>query len=95
MWKFIVDVVDDCGSSLRPDVGRGFLHVSNVFLFKLFPNGDQNGPYRTVLNKNSEKYKATIKKPLDLLCKKVTIEMPLNLAYRWPTYKRSVFTALA
>ena len=35
MWKFIVDVVHDFGSSLRPDVGRGFLHVSNVFLFKL------------------------------------------------------------
>ena len=34
MWKFIVDVGHDFGSSLRPDVGRGFLHVSNVFLFK-------------------------------------------------------------
>ena len=33
MWKFIDDVVHDFGSSLRPDVGRGFLHVSNVFLF--------------------------------------------------------------
>ena len=34
MWKFIVDVVHDFVSSLQPDVGRGFLHVSNVFLFK-------------------------------------------------------------
>ena len=32
MWKFIVDVVHDFVSSLQPDVGRGFLHVSNVFL---------------------------------------------------------------
>ena len=32
MWKFIVDVVHDFGSSPRPDVGREFLHVSNVFL---------------------------------------------------------------
>ena len=35
MWKFIVDVVHDFVSSLQPDVGRGFLHVSNVFLFLL------------------------------------------------------------
>ena len=35
MWKFIVDVVNDFVSSLQPDVGRGFLHVSNVFLFIL------------------------------------------------------------
>ena len=35
MWKFIVDVVHDFVSSLQPDVGRGFLHVSNVFLFML------------------------------------------------------------
>ena len=34
MWKFIVDVVHDFVSSLQPDVGRGFLHVSNVFLFQ-------------------------------------------------------------
>ena len=33
MWKFIVDVVHDFGSSLQLDVGRGFLHVSNMFLF--------------------------------------------------------------
>ena len=33
MWKFIVDVVHDFASSLQPDVGRGFLHVSSVFLF--------------------------------------------------------------
>ena len=32
MWKFIIDVVHDFVSSLQPDVGRGFLHVSNVFL---------------------------------------------------------------
>ena len=32
MWKFIVDVVHDFVSSLQPDVGRGFLHISNVFL---------------------------------------------------------------
>ena len=32
MWKFIVDVVHDFVTSLQPDVGRGFLHVSNVFL---------------------------------------------------------------
>ena len=32
MWKFIVDVVHDFVSSLQPDVGWGFLHVSNVFL---------------------------------------------------------------
>ena len=32
MWKFIVDVVHDFVSSIQPDVGRGFLHVSNVFL---------------------------------------------------------------
>ena len=35
MWKFIDDVVHDFVSSLQPDVGRGFLHVSNVFLLKL------------------------------------------------------------
>ena len=35
MWKFIVDVVHDFVSSLQPDVGRGFLHVSNVFLYIL------------------------------------------------------------
>ena len=33
MWKFIVDVVHDFASSLQPDVGWGFLHVSNMFLF--------------------------------------------------------------
>ena len=35
MWKFIVDVVHDFVNSLQPDAGRGFLHVSNVFLFFL------------------------------------------------------------
>ena len=35
MWKFIVDVVHDFVSSLQPDVGRGFLHVSNVFLLNI------------------------------------------------------------
>ena len=35
MWKFIVDVVHDFGSSLQPDVGRGFLHVSNVLYIEL------------------------------------------------------------
>ena len=34
MWKFVVDVVHDFVSSLQPDVGRGFLHVSNVFLLE-------------------------------------------------------------
>ena len=34
MWKFIVNIVHDFVSSLQPDVGRGFLHVSNVFLLK-------------------------------------------------------------
>ena len=34
MWKFIVDIVHDFVSSLQPDGGRGFLHVSNVFLFR-------------------------------------------------------------
>ena len=38
MWKFIVDVVHDFVSSLQPDVGRGFLHVSNVFLFVIIIN---------------------------------------------------------
>ena len=33
MRKFIVDIVHDFVSSLKPDVGWGFLHVSNVFLF--------------------------------------------------------------
>ena len=33
MCKFIVDVAHDFVSSLQPDVGRGYLHVSNVFLF--------------------------------------------------------------
>ena len=33
MWKFIVDVVHNFGSSLQPDIGRGFIHVSIVFLF--------------------------------------------------------------
>ena len=33
MWKFIIHVVHDFGSSLQPDVGRGFLQVSNVFLW--------------------------------------------------------------
>ena len=35
MWKFIVDVVHDFVSSLQPDVSRGFLHVSNVFLLNM------------------------------------------------------------
>ena len=35
MWKFIVDGVHDFGSSLWLDVGRGFLHVSNVLLLLL------------------------------------------------------------
>ena len=39
MWKFIVDVVHDFVSSLQPDVGRGFLHVSNVFLFVVHITG--------------------------------------------------------
>ena len=34
MEKFMVDVVPDFGSSLRTDVGQGFLHLSNVFLLK-------------------------------------------------------------
>ena len=33
MWKFMIYVAHDFVSSLQPDVGRGFLHVSNVFLF--------------------------------------------------------------
>ena len=33
MGKFIVDVVHDFGSSPQPDVGRGFLYVSDVFLY--------------------------------------------------------------
>ena len=33
MWKFMIYVVHDFVSSLQPDVGRGFLHVSNVFLY--------------------------------------------------------------
>ena len=32
VWKLIVDVVHYFVSSLQPDVGRGFLQVSNVFL---------------------------------------------------------------
>ena len=40
MWKFIVDVVHDFVSSLQPDVGRGFLHVSNVFLLNMGLLGD-------------------------------------------------------
>ena len=39
MWKFIVDVVHDFVSSLQPDVGRGFLHVSNVFFLPLRSSG--------------------------------------------------------
>ena len=35
MWKFIVDVVHDFVSSLQLEVGRGFLHVSNVFLLHM------------------------------------------------------------
>ena len=42
MWKFIVDVVHDFVSSLQPDVGRGFLHVSNVFLFFPIRNPTEN-----------------------------------------------------
>ena len=45
MWKFIVDV-HDYGSSLRPDVGRGFLHVSNVFLLELSQNIGVGGAVR-------------------------------------------------
>ena len=37
LWKFIVDVVNDFVSSLQLDVGRGFLHVSNVFLLTVSP----------------------------------------------------------
>ena len=36
MWKFIVDDVHDFERSPRPDVGRGFLHVSNVFLLDVY-----------------------------------------------------------
>ena len=39
MLNFIVDVVHDFGSSLRPNVGRGFLYVSNVFLLSLGLSG--------------------------------------------------------
>ena len=35
MRKFIVDIVHDFGSSLQPDVGRGFLHICNVFLNRI------------------------------------------------------------
>ena len=35
MWKFIIYVVHDFVSSLQPDVVRGFLHVSNVFLLQV------------------------------------------------------------
>ena len=35
MWKFIVDVVHDFVSLLQLDAGRGFLHVSNVFLLMI------------------------------------------------------------
>ena len=38
MWKFLVDVVHDFVSSLQRDVGRGFLHVSNVFLYGVILN---------------------------------------------------------
>ena len=37
MWKFIVDVVHAFVNSLQPDVGRGFLHVSNVFFVECGP----------------------------------------------------------
>ena len=47
MWKFIVDVVHDFVSSLQPDVGRGFLHVSNVFLFNtMMAERFETLPYR-------------------------------------------------
>ena len=36
MWKFIGDVVHEFVSSFQPDVGRGFLHVSNVFLLWMY-----------------------------------------------------------
>ena len=36
IWKFIIYVVHDFVSSLQPDVDRGFLHVSKVFLFILY-----------------------------------------------------------
>ena len=42
MWKFIVDVVHDFVSSLQLDAGRGFLHVSNVFLSYLQENEFEN-----------------------------------------------------
>ena len=29
----MVDVVHDFGISLQPDIGWGFLHVSNMFLY--------------------------------------------------------------
>ena len=53
MWKFIVDVVQDFVSSLQPDVGRGSLHVSNVFLL-VFPIDIENKS--TIENINSYIY---------------------------------------
>ena len=37
LWKFKVDFVHAFVSSLQPGVDRGFLHVSNVFLYNLLP----------------------------------------------------------
>ena len=60
MWKFIVDVVHDFVSSLQPDVGRGFLHVTNVFLFLIYIHLHGSSPlpnnklYQTRMNDTTE-----------------------------------------
>ena len=38
MWKSMVVVVDDFGSSLQQDVGLRFLHLSNVLLYYIPAN---------------------------------------------------------
>ena len=54
MWKFIVDVVHDLVSSLQPDVGQGFLHVSNVFLlYSAVKFSKTYGEFPVELNKSS------------------------------------------
>ena len=49
MWKFTVYVVHGFVSSLQPEVGRGFLHVSNVFLFT-FRSTDEFGKLEAMCN---------------------------------------------
>ena len=94
MWKFIVDVVHDFGSSLWPDVGREFLHVSSVFLFLIINIIFLSSANCGILNTNRAYLRKVtgISKPVTLLVSvDQLIDLQLTLNSIWFHELRKIF----